>query len=240
MGSKAHTLAAGAVPLVIAAAAAGIAGATPVTNSTSSTTAPNIATTQPADTAYQSAQLRHVENGPRPMPTRDFLAPIGPLHLPTAVPPVAPIQAPPGTIRVGDIVVGAPAFLNPDQIAQINNTAAGVEAQIATFGDSIGLDPSRSDRAASAIVGDTVIGASVAGSTFGLPLAATGAVIGAINGLVVGLPFAPVGLVIGPIASAAIGAAFSAAPVMLIGGALGAAAGVGQAVFEAAHTPKRS
>lgn len=180
---------------------------------------------------YQSPLIRNAHAAMRPMPDQRYLAPMRMVHLPTTVAPVAPILAPTGKIRIGSLMVDRLPLLNDGQVAGIDNTAAGGEATIATFADSIGLDPTRSDLVAADVLADSAIGASAASSTVGMPLATAGAVVGGVAGLIAGVPFLPIGLVLGPIAGAAIGATVTAAPFVLLGGAIGAAVGVGQALL---------
>ncbi|MEU1981646.1 hypothetical protein [Nocardia sp. NPDC019395] len=156
----------------------------------------------------------------RPIPAYSYLAPQGELHAPVPVAPVAPIEAPPGKLRVGNIIMDAPPF----DVREINTGAAQAEAQVATFFDSVGVERSRSDRIAAQTVGSAAIGASV-GNTLASPIAATSAMVGAVAGLISGVPFLPIGLVIGPVLGAAIGYAVIAAPAMAVGGAIGGAIG---------------
>ncbi|MET7768400.1 hypothetical protein [Nocardia sp. NPDC005366] len=137
---------------------------------------------------------------------------------------VPPPQAPVDTIRIGDIEVGRPDFIAPEQARQINEGSEGVESSLSDALDSAGVDPARSDRIAEDVIGASVIGASV-GATVASPLAATSAVMGAATGLIVGFPFLPAGLVVMPIVCAAIGYAVIAVPAAAIGGGIGAAVG---------------
>ncbi|MFI5719429.1 hypothetical protein [Nocardia sp. NPDC051750] len=155
----------------------------------------------------------------RPVPQYSYLAPQGDLHAPVPVAPVAPIEAPPGKLRVGNIIMDAPF-----DVREINTGAAQAEAQVATFLDSVGVERSRSDRIAAQTVGSAAIGASV-GNTLMSPIAATSAMVGAVAGLISGVPFLPIGLVIGPVLGAAIGYAVIAAPAMAVGAAVGGAIG---------------
>lgn len=159
----------------------------------------------------------------RPMPQHAYLAPQGELHAPVPVAPVAPIEAPPGKLRIGNIVMDAPPF----DVGEINTGAAQAEAQVATFFDSVGVERSRSDRMAAQTVGSAAIGASVA-NTLASPIATTSAMVGAVAGLISGVPFLPIGLVVGPILGAAIGYAVIAAPAMAVGAAVGGAIGAAE------------
>ncbi|WP_256673164.1 hypothetical protein [Nocardia cyriacigeorgica] len=170
----------------------------------------------------------------RPVPDKSYLAPLGDLHAPTQVQPVAPIAPPPGQLRFGDVAIESPAWLDPQQAAQVNDGAANAEAGLATFLDSVGMERSRSDRVASQTIGAAAVGA-VAGASASTPLAATSAVVGAVAGLVAGVPFLPAGLVAGPMLGAAIGAAVIAVPAAAIGAAAGAAIGAVDALAAPPH-----
>ncbi|MFE3445965.1 hypothetical protein ACFXNW_23280 [Nocardia sp. NPDC059180] len=170
----------------------------------------------------------------RPVPDKAYLAPLGDLHAPTQVQPVAPIAPPPGQLRFGDVAIESPAWLDSQQAAQVNDGAATAEAGLATFLDSVGMERSRSDRVASQTIGSAAVGA-VAGASASTPLAATSAVVGAVAGLVAGVPFLPAGLVAGPMLGAAIGAAVIAVPAAAIGAAAGAAIGAADALAAPPH-----
>ncbi|NKY32211.1 DUF456 domain-containing protein [Nocardia speluncae] len=159
----------------------------------------------------------------RQLPTHAYLAPQGELHAPMPVAPVAPIEAPPGKLRIGNVVMDAPPF----DVREINTGAAQAEAQVATFYDSVGVERSRSDRMAAQTVGSAAIGASVA-NTLASPIATTSAMVGAVAGLISGVPFLPIGLVVGPVLGAAIGYAVIAAPAMAVGAAVGGAVGAAE------------
>ncbi|MGW5377614.1 hypothetical protein ACWESM_19455 [Nocardia sp. NPDC003999] len=177
----------------------------------------------------------------RPMPDPNLLAPIDPqrLHLPNPAalaPAVAPIEAPPGTLRVGSVVIGRPDFMTPEQGKMFNDAIAGPEAGIAQTLDSAGFDPSRSDRIAADLIGSTAIGAS-AGSMVAAPVASIGAVIGAICGAIAGLPMFPTGTVAVMAFGAAIGYGFVASPAIAVGAALGAGVGVLQGLLTPPTVP---
>ncbi|WP_157228793.1 hypothetical protein [Nocardia brevicatena] len=166
----------------------------------------------------------------RPGSDQSYLAPLGRLHAPVRVPAVEPIQAPPGKLRVGNIVMDSPG-IDP---TPINEGAAQVEAGLATFLDSVGMERSRSDRIAAQTLGSAAIGASV-GSTVASPLAATSAMVGAVAGFISGIPFLPIGLLIGPILGGAIGYAVIAAPAMAVGAAVGGAVGAADGLAAAPY-----
>ncbi|WP_280417984.1 hypothetical protein [Nocardia carnea] len=159
----------------------------------------------------------------RALPQHAYLAPQGELHAPMPVAPVAPIEAPPGKLRIGNVVMDAPPF----DVRDINTAAAQAEAQVATFYDSVGVERSRSDRMAAQTVGSAAIGASVA-NTLASPISTTSAMVGAVAGLISGVPFLPIGLVVGPVLGAAIGYAVIAAPAMAVGAAVGGAIGAAE------------
>lgn len=137
------------------------------------------------------------------------------------MPPIAP---PPGQFRFGDVTVPTPDWINTEQAIQINDNSAMIEANLATFLDSIGMERSRSDRIAGQTVGTAAMGA-VAGAASAAPFALTSAMVGGTVGLVTGLAFMPVGLVAGPALGAAFGAAVITIPAAMVGAAAGAAVG---------------
>lgn len=142
-------------------------------------------------------------------------------------PPVAPIEAPQGQVRIGTMQVGVPDWIPAEPIDQVNDAAAGAEAGLAQVLDSAGFDPGRSDRIAANVLGSAAIGASV-GSTLASPIAAPGAVIGAVSGFIAGTVFAPAGWFVLTPVGAAIGYGMVAAPFMLVGAAAGAVVGAVQ------------
>lgn len=167
------------------------------------------------------------------------------LHLPVAVDPVKPIEAPKDMLRVGDFMVEQSATgLSDDDAEKVNNSAAVLEAQAATFWKSVGYEPDRADKVAAASVAGGVTGGLAGAVALGAPAAALGAGIGVVPGAAIGTAVGPVvgaaiipgvgffpGTVVGPVAGGAIGAGVGAAllgvPFALAGGALGAAAGAG-------------
>ena len=176
-----------------------------------------------------AAVARNAAEGMRAVP--DLAAPAmvdpGALHLPDPAhlaPEVAPIQAPEGMIRIGSVQTQAPGFIDPQTTAQINDSAAQAEADLARGLDSAGFEPSRSDRIAADTLGGAVVGASV-GNIVSSPIASTSALVGGVAGLVAGIPFLPAGLVVMPVVGAAIGYAVIAAPAAAAGAAVGAGVG---------------
>ncbi|MGQ4599602.1 hypothetical protein [Nocardia sp. R6R-6] len=195
--------------------------------------APDVAPAPPVSTGRNDLTTN------RPMPDPNVLAPVVPqrLHFPGApAPRVAPIEAPPGTLRVGSIVIGRPDFLTPDQGKLVNDAIAGSEAGMAQTFDSAGFEPSRSDRMAADIIGSTAVGASV-GSMVAAPVASIGAVIGAVCGAIAGLPMFPTGTVAVMGFGAAIGYGFVASPAIALGAAIGAGVGVAQGLLAPPTVP---
>ncbi|MFI6865376.1 hypothetical protein [Nocardia sp. NPDC050406] len=226
-----NVVAAGAVPLVLAIVGSGQANATPaepnpVTHHDEAPTWP--AADAPNVMPYEGLQIpdetRSSIQWSRPAPDKSYLAPVGVLHPPVPVAPVPPIAPPPGKFRFGDVQVDAPNWIDKEQAIQINDNAAQIEANLATFLDSIGMERSRSDRIAGQTVGTAAMGA-VAGAATAAPFALTSATVGGALGLVAGLAFVPVGIVAGPVLGAAAGAAVITVPAAALGAAAGAAVG---------------
>ncbi|WP_157121149.1 hypothetical protein [Nocardia miyunensis] len=173
-----------------------------------------------------TATSRNDTSGKRAVPD-GALAPVDPsrLHLPTALaPPVAPIQPPDGTMRIGSAQIGRPDWVDPKLAEGINDSFAQQEAMLAQGFDSVGFDPARSDRMA----GDTLVGAlagNVAAGALASPLTSTSAAVGAVAGFIAGIPFLPAGLVVMPVVGALIGAAVIAVPAAVVGSGIGAGAG---------------
>lgn len=221
---KAVTL--GALPLAIAIACAGVAHAAPqpgvTTPAQPGVTTPDSSdrpvgpkqpgtTIEPAAPTAPQADYAVPENY-RPIPDRTEPAPpvdVQELHLPEPVQPVAPIAPPPRTLRIGEFVTPAPNEVPNEILNPVNDGAAQVEAGFSTALQSVGINPSRSDKIAAGTAGGAVLGAAA----LGIPGAAVGAVggglIGAGVGAVVGLGVgAAVGTVVaGGLTAAALGAA---------------------------------
>ncbi|GAA4484769.1 hypothetical protein GCM10023094_38610 [Rhodococcus olei] len=179
----------------------------------------------------------------RPAPTYYYEdAPSAPvtvqqLHLPTPVEPVAPIEAPPERLRLGDYVAAKPNWLSGEDLDKTNNTAAVFEAQVDTFWKSIGVETSRADRIGAATVGGAALGGLGTAAALGVPAAVAGGLVGGVSGFGIGLAMAPeagallpvVGWVAPPVLNAAGGAAVGAAvagiPVALVAGTTGAIVG---------------
>lgn len=185
----------------------------------------------------------------RPIPNRD-VAPavdLGALHAPAPVTPVAPIAPPPRTVRIGDFTAPAPDQLPDPALDTVNGVAANTEAALATGLNSIGVNPSRSDKIAAGTLGGGIIGAGLGAAAAGIPVALAGGIAGGLVGAAVGtaigfglgtisatvLPWTapidiPGGMAGGALIGAAVGAAAGAAavglPAAAVGGALGGAA----------------
>lgn len=193
----------------------------------------------------------------RPVPPPDRTAPPIPitrLHLPGPTPRVAPILAPPGTIRVGTFITPAPKWLPVGVVSTINRDAAMGEAGLAQLWDSIGIPARRSDRLAAGTTAGAVLGVAAGGLGLGIPAAVVGGVVGSLIGGTIGgiagaalgtlIPVPLVGTItsgvagtaIGAAAGGAIGAGVAGLPALgagVIGGGVlgvgvGAAVGVGQ------------
>ncbi|HEY1840907.1 MAG TPA: hypothetical protein VGG53_11910 [Mycobacterium sp.] len=165
-----------------------------------------------------------------PAPPVDFQT----LHAPAPTAPVKPIAPPPRTVRFGDYTAPAPNFVPDNVLNGANTTAANAEAGFATACNSVGIDPSRSDK----IAGGAIAGAAIGAAAAGIPAAVAGGVVGGVVGGIIG-QVGWVGLVTGPptiAAGAAIGAAVGAAaagiPAAVVGGAVGGVVGgaVGSAI----------
>ncbi len=177
----------------------------------------------PPEPPVYAVQPPEVRNGPAPRPA----PPPAPapsiqvieLHSPEPVAPVAPIEPPPNTIRIGQWQTPSPDWVPPEVRDTINDVAADAEAQAATFLDSVGIPAGRSDRVAGSTIAGAGAGGAIGGALAGAPAAAAGAVVGGLAGGT-----------IGGIAGAAIGTVV-AVPVIgtitsgVAGTALGAAAG---------------
>ncbi|MEU4320402.1 hypothetical protein [Nocardia fluminea] len=224
-------VAAGAVPLVMALIGTGTANADPAQAAVTQPehqAGPEFDAVAPNATPYlgqpMPANTRSSLQWSRTGPETDYLSPVGPLHAPTAVAPVPPILPPPGQFRFGDQQVPVPDFVPVDTSIQINDAAAGTEANLATFLDSVGLERSRSDRIAAETLGSAARGAAV-GSTVAIPFAMMASTGGALAGLVAGIPFVPIGLVAGPILGGMAAYMAVSIPVTVVGAGIGAAVG---------------
>ncbi|MGW4368093.1 insoluble domain protein [Nocardia takedensis] len=193
---------------------------------------------QPAPTVYY-AQPPEVRNAPtRPAPS--VQQPVEPiriedLHLPEPVEPVAPVDVPDDVIRVGQWETPRPEWLDPACADAINDFSAGVEAQVATALDSVGIPAGRSDRVSGATLAGAGIGGAVGAVALGAPAAAAGAVAGGLIGGTVGgiagaalgtlVPIPVIGEVTSGVAGTALGAAAGAVAGAVVAGVPVAAVG---------------
>lgn len=176
----------------------------------------------------------------RPVPEAEYTEPapavnLMSLHAPEQVTPVKPIAPPPRTLRLGNFSSPVPDFVPENLLDQVNVTAATGEANISTDLNSVGINPSRSDKIAAGALAGAGAGALIAG----VPAAAVGGVVGGVIGGVVGTTLAagtvvavPVGTVAGAAIGAAAGAAVAGIPVAVVGGAVGGLVGaaIGSAI----------
>ncbi|WP_327151301.1 hypothetical protein [Nocardia sp. NBC_01329] len=142
-----------------------------------------------------------------------------PEHAPGSTRAAAPIEAPPGTLRVGDLEVTLPF-----DTRELNAGAARTQEQLTAFLDSAGIERSRADRVAAQAMSSGLIGAGI-GAAVAAPVAIPFAMVGAVAGFVVGLPFLPTGLVVGPVLGATIAYGIVTVPAAIAGAAIGAAYG---------------
>lgn len=182
---------------------------------------PSIRPVPPA--APVPASTRGVDSAPisaaRPLPNHTYLAPQGALRTPVSVPPVEPIEAPPGTPRLDHIIVDVPF-----DAREFDQGAAQTEARPAALLESMDTEFGRSDGIATQVLASAAIGAGVA-NALAAPVAIPFAMLGAVAGFVLGIPFLPTGLVVGPVVGATIGYGVVAVPAMIAGAALGGAIG---------------
>lgn len=140
-------------------------------------------------------------------------------HAAPAVGPAAPIETPPGTLRVGDLEMSLPF-----DTRELNAGADRAQEQLTAFLDSSGIERGRADRVAAQAMSSGLIGAGI-GAAVAAPVAIPFAMLGAAAGFVVGLPFLPTGLVIGPVLGATLAYGVVTVPAVIAGAALGAAFG---------------
>lgn len=179
---------------------------------------------EPPEYAVQPPEVR---NGPAPRPApQPGPAPsiqVIELHSPEPVPPVAPIEPPPNTIRIGQWQTPSPDWVPPEVRDTINDVAADAEAQAATFLDSVGIPAGRSDRVAGSTIAGAGAGGAIGGALAGAPAAAAGAVVGGLaGGTIGGIAGAAIGTVV---AVPVIGTITSGVAGTAIGAAAGAVAG---------------
>ncbi|MEU0542907.1 hypothetical protein ABZ319_23850, partial [Nocardia sp. NPDC005978] len=151
--------------------------------------------------------VRQIPNAPLAAVNPDALR----MPDPAAVRAVAPIAAPEGKLRFGDTQVDIPAWLTPEQAAQINGISARAEADLAANLDSAGFEASRSDRIAAQTIGNAAVGA-VVGVGVAAPVEIAAAAMGGLVGALAGTPFAPFGWFFGPTIGASAAVALVAVP----------------------------
>ncbi|WP_216892144.1 hypothetical protein [Nocardia alni] len=170
---------------------------------------------------------------------------LGRLHAPAPVPPTKVIVPPPADyIGVGDVKFPRPQWVPADLAWKINSYVAGWQRDTDSFFDSVGFDPSRSDRMATAGVLCAGVGFGAGALVTGIPAAVAGALIGSTIGGIVGagvgtlIPVPVFGTVTSGIAGTAIGAVAGAVatgiPVAIIGGTATALVGGAAAVIATA------
>lgn len=156
------------------------------------------------------------------------------LHLPEPVPPVAPIEPPDNTIRVGQWQTPSPEWVPPEARDIINDGAATAESHVATALDSVGIPAGRSDRVSGATLAGAAGGGAAGAAAAGAPAAAAGAAVGGlVGGTVGGVAGAAVGTVV---AVPVVGTVTSGVAGTAIGAAAGAAAGAAIAGIPASVT----
>ncbi|QBJ97147.1 hypothetical protein ERC79_15230 [Rhodococcus sp. ABRD24] len=188
---------------------------------------------------YQNIEYQPLENydydtNTYTQPQNYYVAPIQvqDLHLPTHVDPTAPIIAPRNTLRLGDFLIAQPNWFTDGDLARTNNTSAIIEAEVATFWRSIGVETPRANRLAAAQIGGGATGAVGGAALVGVPAALAGGTVGGIVGAQIGtiipLPFVIPGLpvVTSGVAGTAIGAAVAGIPAAAVGAVGGAGFGI--------------
>ena len=207
---------------------------------------------------YSEPKVEQTPPTPAPQPSTDAVP--EPSKDETVVAPgtpVAPIQAPDNTVRFGAISGEKPGWLSQDDADRVNNTAAVLEAQGATYFNNLGIPTTRSDRMAAGTSAGVLIGGTTSAvTTYAVVAPAAilaggliGGTIGGITGagvgsvLIPGVGAVPVG-VAATAGGAAIGAAVGAAAALIpaagvgaagavIGGVVGGAYGAGENLGEA-------
>ncbi|WP_280476849.1 hypothetical protein [Nocardia farcinica] len=148
--------------------------------------------------------------------------------------PVADSAAPQtDRVRIGRVELDRPGALPPEQAAQINAGAAGLEDGLSDVLDSTGFEPRRSDQIAAHVVGDAAIGAAIGGIAIAPVAAGVGALVGGGIGFLFGIPFLPTGLVVGPVVGATLVYSMITVPAIVTGAVIGAGVGA----VEGANAP---
>ncbi len=210
-----------------------------------STPKPNPAPTPPEERTYWVPPSQQAQQAPsRPIPTTspdaDYSPPLQQqtFRPPTAVPTVAPIEAPVDEkgeqlLRAGDRIAKKPNWMTDQVLDTTNYTLAGWESDASGFWRSVGVDDNRSDRVAASMVSGAAVGAVVTAVPFAIAGGALGGPVGVPFGAAVTqaiLPFAPgiaavPGATVGYTAGAAGGAALGGAIGLVVGGVGGAITG---------------
>ena len=181
----------------------------------------------------------------RPIPEAEYAQPapavnLTTLHAPTAVEPVKPIAPPPRTLRLGNFTSPVPASVPDSVLNTVNVTAATGEAQLATGMNSVGINPSRSDKIAASTAAGAALGAAVAGVPAAVAGGVVGGVVGGLVGVAVGGATIPItagaslalGPAVGTVVGVGAGAAAAGIPAAVVGGVIGGVAGaaIGSAI----------
>lgn len=190
---------------------------------------PAVVPPAPAPDYVVPENFRAIPQPQEPAPAVNFQN----LHAPQPVKPVEPIAPPPRTLRMGDFVAPAPDQVPNDVLNDVNTAAAQTEANIATAFNSVGIDPSRSDKIAGGVIAGAATGAVIGAAVTGVPTAVAGGVVGGViggtTGIVTAVPTLGATVPTGIIAGAAIGAAATGLPAAaagaVIGGVIGGVAG---------------
>ncbi|MCP2316508.1 hypothetical protein APR12_001845 [Nocardia amikacinitolerans] len=142
----------------------------------------------------------------------------------TPVVEAAPVPAPTNVIRIGNVELGRPDWITPEQADQINGATMGAQNGLSGALQAAGMERSRSDQISADVIGTAAQGA-VVGAAVSSPIAVVAAVMGAAIGLVVGIPFAPAGLAFMPVLAATLSVGMVSLPFIAAGAGLGAIVG---------------
>lgn len=142
----------------------------------------------------------------------------------TPVVEAAPVPAPTNVLRVGNVELGRPDWITPEQADQINGATMVAQNGLSGALQSSGMERSRSDQISADVIGTAAQGALV-GAAVASPIAVASAVMGAAIGLVVGIPFAPAGLFFMPVLAATLAVGMMSLPFVAAGAGIGAIVG---------------
>lgn len=185
---------------------------------------PGVAPSPPMDAPYQPMSYPSYPETYSPLPST-------PLTPPKPTKPVRPIQAPPETLRIGNLVIPVKSLprevrRNPGLIVSGNEWAAYAEAKIAQGLISVGVPRDEASRKAAAAVIGVVAGGAIGGT---IAFTTTAIVVGAIA--------IPLATVVGTAVGAGVGALVPPQPVNVLPGmAIGAGAGFATGVAITAFT----